>query len=186
MKSINKENEYFLWLYEKISDVPSDDSYWLLAKTLHKVPFYWSVANDDNRLEDGLHLREQFDDEFGYYSDAIKPGETCTMLEMLIALAERCEYMMEDGDNTPPASKWFWEMIHNVGLDEFTDDQYFESRGRNSIAEILHHILDRDYKRNGEGGLFPLKRPREDQRKVEIWYQMAAYLLENYYIEERV
>jgi hypothetical protein len=26
------------------------------------------------------------------------------------------------------------------------------------------------------GGFFPLTHPNDDQRKVEIWYQMNAYL----------
>ena len=33
---------------------------------------------------------------------------------------------------------------------------------------------------NGTGGLFPLKRPRVNQRRVEVWYQMSEYLMENY------
>jgi hypothetical protein len=35
------------------------------------------------------------------------------------------------------------------------------------------------YTTSGYGGLFPLEEPKEDQRKVEIWYQMMAYLGEN-------
>ena len=40
--------------------------------------------------------------------------------------------------------------------------------------------VERRYKRSGEGGLFPLKNAAKDQRKVEIWYQLSSYLLENY------
>jgi hypothetical protein len=38
----------------------------------------------------------------------------------------------------------------------------------------------REYFPSGKGGLFPLENPREDQTKVEIWYQMHAYVMENY------
>ena len=41
-------------------------------------------------------------------------------------------------------------------------------------------MLAREYSDNGHGGLFPLKNPKKDQRKVEIWYQMTEYINENY------
>jgi hypothetical protein len=34
--------------------------------------------------------------------------------------------------------------------------------------------------KSGLGGMFPLEDPREDQRAIEIWYQMMAYINENY------
>jgi hypothetical protein len=33
---------------------------------------------------------------------------------------------------------------------------------------------------NGTGGLFPLKMPKVNQRRVEIWYQMSAFIEENF------
>ena len=33
---------------------------------------------------------------------------------------------------------------------------------------------------DGFGGLFPLKHAKKDQRKVEIWYQLQNWLMENY------
>ena len=44
----------------------------------------------------------------------------------------------------------------------------------------LDGFINRQYEANGEGGLFPLKGVCEDQREVEIWYQMNAYLYEHH------
>jgi hypothetical protein len=38
--------------------------------------------------------------------------------------------------------------------------------------------LVRDIKPNGEGGLFPMNWNQEDQRGLELWYQMQQYLAE--------
>ena len=67
-------------------------------------------------------------------------------------------------------------MICNLGLDKF-DDKHYNS---DYVYEILGKFVRREYDFNGRGGLFPLKNVQNDQRKVEIYYQMLAYLSENY------
>ena len=47
------------------------------------------------------------------------------------------------------------------------------------VRDTARGVIDRDYDASGFGGIFPLRRPAEDQRKVELWYQAAAYILEN-------
>ena len=71
-------------------------------------------------------------------------------------------------------------MIHNLGLDIFDDENYTDNGGNAAIFEIVASWLDRTYSYDGEGGLFPLRNPDYDQRDAEIWYQMQAYLEENY------
>ena len=112
----------------------------------------------------------------------------CTVLEMLIALAIRCEsdIMHDDacGDRT---RLWFWEMIKNLGLIDYTDDAYMYDKSGSFDSEVNHIIdifLERRYDKHGRGGAFPLRKYRtnyySDQRKVEIWYQLSAWLIENY------
>jgi hypothetical protein len=81
---------------------------------------------------------------------------------------------------------WFWMMLGNAELDGFTDEAFYALRGHILVDKILNRILDRTYKRDGIGGLFPLKHPKKDQRRVELWYQMNAYLVENYYSEDLI
>ena len=44
------------------------------------------------------------------------------------------------------------------------------------VDDVLETVIWRNYQANGHGGLFPLKNAKRDQTKVEIWYQLAAYL----------
>lgn len=173
---------YFEWLCSKadrrVSNSMQDDFSISLLRTLHDKEFYWTVPNDDNRCSDGEHLRTKFEEETGFdtYGYLDKP---CSMLEMLVALAIRFEDAMYEPGTRDRTSVWFWEMCENAGL----LDAYLEREDCDELTvdDILNRILERTYKRNGAGGLFPLRDTDKDQRNVELWYQMSAYLLENYY-----
>ena len=74
-------------------------------------------------------------------------------------------------------------MLSNAGLDSFSDAVYNDNPDfdiRRIVDIKIRRILNREYHPDGDGGLFPLMNPREDQRGVEIWYQMSAYLLEQF------
>jgi hypothetical protein len=168
-----------------------DKSYLLLALALRKKEFYWTVPNDDNRGIDGKFLRDCFRSLSSEYDDADALDGPCNMLELLIGLARRMDDTMQDPEGPTGAmseedrvARWFWEILGNVGLDYYTDEVWVEKCGTMMVDMILNRILDRTYHRNGKGGLFPLRTPKKDQRKVEIWYQMSTYLLENYYSSE--
>lgn len=180
----NVADVYFQWLCDKINASYNKKSYTLLMCALHRKDFIWLVPNDDNRAYDGEKLREEFAEVFNYpnVGDLDRP---CSMLEMLVALSDRCDDIMANPDLYGGSSKWFWVMMNNIGLDEFTDEFIDEAYGRANaefrINEKLNKLLSRDYERNGFGGLFPLNSSKVDQRKTEIWYQMSEYLVENYY-----
>ncbi len=177
------KQDYFHWLCELIHVEQFEKSYWLLADCLHRRIFVPYVEHDENRESDGMELRNEYLREIGYpkYHEL---DEECTMLEMLIALARHMDF--ETGDVFVRDSFddrtdiWFWEMMDNLGLSQF-DDANFGDLGGSAyvhVDAIIDRLLDREYKPDGSGGLFPLKYPIEDQRNVEIWYQMAAYLNE--------
>lgn len=128
---------------------------------------------DENRAMDGRDLRYEFIDERGNAGvDESWLGLECSMLEMLIALSRRLSFEAEGEPRV-----WFWHMLENVDLAQFNDsvytDQYYDG-----IDRTLDQIIGRTYSANGEGGLFPLKRPYEDQRTNELWNQLCAYILE--------
>lgn len=174
------KREYYQWLCELICVNQEGQSYWILAKDLHRKEFFWTVPNDDNRCVDGKKLRELFSDEIGYLSYDLL-DQPCSMLEMLVALSKRFGDSVLEKDDDEEFMPWFWEIMENCGLEKFTDEAYYDLNGKVEVDEILNNILERGYRRNGKGGLFPLKNAKKDQRKVEICYQMSAYLLENYY-----
>jgi hypothetical protein len=101
------------------------------------------------------------------------------MLEFLIALSIRLSETVYDHNYPDQTAHWFWVLIRNMGLDIYSDDSPFEEI-HYSIGSAFWRLNSRTYAFDGsEGGLFPLREPSEDQRKVEVWYQMMAYLREN-------
>jgi len=140
------------------------------------------VPNDDNRAMDGMDLR----DEFLHQRPTLKIERNwreldCSMLEMLIALAKRADFETDTGALAGGVGGWFWKFMDNVRLSQYTD-AVVNDRSLGAIDRTLETINNRTYKPNGRGGLFPLRRPQHDQRNVELWYQLSAYLLENNYV----
>lgn len=165
---------YLEWLYSQVGSVKRTNpsaTYWKLLKLLFTKEFVWIVPNDDNRIEDGKDLRYEFLDELEIHTeDRDWLGLGCSMLELFIGLSRRLAF---DGDGL--ASDWFWELIDNLGLRSYNDRAKIPE---DQVDEILNRIIWRTYNYDGSGGLFPLKHAREDQRDVELWYQMNAYLIE--------
>lgn len=174
------DDRYFEWLYSRIGAVRNRNparSYWELARKLYSKEFVWLIPNDDNRVEDGKELRREFLDELG--TDGVDPEWVdlgCSLLEVMYALARRAS---DEHDIMTPGD-WFWLMMENVGLKNYTDARIRRHTDEEQIDEILDAIVYRTYSYDGSGGLFPLREPRTDQRKVELWYQLAAYILEEY------
>lgn len=167
--------DYWIWLRHLIgaNDPESKRSkYFTLLWKLHETEFYWTIERDVNRSDDGKQLRSAFADATG--KDISMLDGPCSLFEMLIGLARR--YDGEVGDiNASNVPDIFWGMIKRLGLDGMVDDFYDPEK----VDHILMVLLDRTYEKDGTGGLFPLVNPREDQRKVEIWYQMQAFMIEN-------
>lgn len=171
-------NKYFNWICRTISDsrYTGGRSYLKLLKHLHQVDFIFIIDMDGNRAEDGLSLRYRFAYDYNYdramITDAID-YRPCTVLEMIAALAIRCEEDIMDNQKLGNRTgQWFWEMIFNLGLGSMYDEQ-FDS---NYTNHVLDRFMRREYDMNGEGGLFTINNCRQDLRRVEIWCQMCWYL----------
>lgn len=151
---------------------------------LQSYPFICLVPHDDNRVEEGIELRYKFADENGVQlpEDILSRG--CTLLEMLVALADRMDFILFDPSKGSRRSIWFWLFIDNLKLQKYTNDDNKAdiSKKKKFNRIVINKFLRRDYLPNGKGGLFPLENPTSDQREVEIWYQMSAYIRENYEI----
>lgn len=177
------KSDYFQWLCGIVHADDPDCSFYSLMRALFEHTFRWSVDNDGNRAEDGECLRDDFADQSPYL-DYSSIGGPCNVLEMMVALAGRINQDIMWSPNNDRTVVWFWEMISNLGLDEYDDDHWEEPRSRMMVDFVLDRWLDRRYRPDGIGGIFPLKDPLEDQRDVEIWYQMNTYFLEKYGVEE--
>lgn len=171
--------DYLRWLATQIRgevDGNQGRTYDTLLTIMFEKEFIWRIANDDNRLADGLDLRVDFCHQAnvqmgdaGAFLSKAHPVPPCSFLEVLIALSRRLEFNAGGS-----ANGWAWELMTNLVLHRLGDPV-----GR-SKARRIHDILDRciwrNYEPNGVGGFFPLHHPNEDQRQVEIWYQMSAFI----------
>ena len=172
-------NAYFEWMYQLVCNnerYSKKTSYRKLMMRLHDTEFYYILPMDGNRAEDGVDLRYRFGYENSYEQAAIADAlddRPCSILEMMIALAIRCEeHIMDNSDIGDRTGQWFWSMIVSLGLGPMTDAKF----DKEFVDDILVRFLERDYEPNGEGGLFTIKNCNRDQRSVEIWYQMHKYL----------
>ena len=180
---IDIEQDYFQWLCDLVQIDKVDKSYWLLANDLHATSFYSIVEMDENRAADGMELRDIYENELGLKYPLMSERD-CSVLEMMIALAMKMDYQTAGIDPDIPDTGngtiyWFWDMIDNLGLLGFDDDSYYALGGPKKVHDILEKLLKRRYTNTGIGGLFPLIHCNRDQRSVDLWYQMCAYLFEN-------
>lgn len=168
------DEQYFCWLYDLVANSHqkrADRTYWSLFRLFHETEFVWFVPNDDNRIGDGVMLRAEFLRERKMdHLDEDWMHLGCSFLEMLIGLAQRLSFLAEG-----KAREWFWILLVNVKLDGF-DDKHFQSK---VVQDIIESIIWRTYSADGSGGLFPLEHAKADQRHVELWYQLNAYLMEH-------
>lgn len=188
------EYQYFMWLCERggfsngFRHIPAESpsacyTHISLADTLHNIPFRFTIPNDDNRVGDAKRMRDWYSEVCSNYSDytAIDIAPV-SVLEVLVAFADRIDAAIMRGieDNDVDRSGfWLWLMLDNLGISDYDDDSWcFEAH-----QDVTHRIdvfLDREYDSLGRGGLFPLENSKNDQRTVELWYQMNEYFTANY------
>ena len=169
-------NEYFEWLYNLVCGKRYSQgiSFRKLLMHLHRTEFIYVIPMDENRACDGVDLRYRF--AYDYTSPATVESYLdgpCSVLEMMVALAVRCEEQIMDdpkmGDRT---AQWFWNMIVNLGLGSMVDEYYDEKL----VTDILDLFLHREYAPDGRGGLFTVRGIRQDMRDIEIFGQLCAYI----------
>jgi len=178
MPSDRLDERYLNWLYSQVASVKTRTkhrTFWNLFKQLNETIFVAIVPHDENRIADARDLRYEFlgdaEDEQGDLEWMRSP---CSMLELLIILSRHLAFEMDD-----PVDIWFWHLIEMLDLEQFNDRNY-NSQSQEVIERTLDRVIWRNYAPNGEGGLFPLRNSARDQRKVELWYQLNAYLLEQF------
>lgn len=172
------DERYLNWLYGQVASVKTRHkvrTFWRLFDQLNSTIFVAVVPHDENRIADAKDLRYEFltehEDEQG---DPEWTRLPCSMLELLIVLSRALAFEMDDKPET-----WFWHLLEVLNLEQFNDREY-DSHAQEVITNTVERVIWRTYEPNGDGGLFPLRNPARDQRKVELWYQLNAYLLEQF------
>ena len=167
---------YFKWLCFIVcrDDRSAMKNFSLLLGYLHSREFtYTTIMQDANRCEDGHELRIRFCNERRIHPDLLYLDSYCSVLEMMVALADRMERtILGEDDKGDQTGQWFWQMIFNLGLIDMTDrciDLVY-------VGNVIDKLLCREYGRDGYGGLFTVEGTHRDLRKVEIWNQMLMYV----------
>lgn len=163
------------YLYYLMDSVGANSNMDLLCHELLNIPFTWEphFMTDGNRADDGLDLRRRYYHDTGEVCDI---NGTARVLEVLVALAVRIDLDITGEPGMSDPDMWFGIMLENLGLSHMTD-RYFKKK---EVYEKIDRWLKREYKRNGEGSLFPLKSHKLDQRGITIWDQANEFILERY------
>lgn len=166
-------NEYLWWLISLVDDGRAD-SYLMIFTVAWEMEFDFSIPTDGNRAQDGLDLRRAFERESSLILPDLGP---CRVLEFLIGISRRMNYILFDYGNPDNSHKWFWALINNLRLLDIGVDRV-DDHAREMIEVAFQRVIDRKYDLMGNGGLFPLYAAVEDQRDIEIWYQMHSWISE--------
>lgn len=170
-------NDYRNWIVTQVSSNANPATgYSKLLDYLFHRDFSWYVRNDENRAVDGKQLRCDYERVANTFISPSFYDQPANVLEVLAALAIRCEshIMGEPGDEHP--DKWFWLYLQNLGLLAFDDSHYNEKEVDRIVGDWIH----RRYNKDGFGGIFPVENCGFDQRKTELWLQMHQYLMRNF------
>lgn len=168
------EDRYFRWLCSHVLNVeiPTPSlTYWNLLRLLHGTQYVWVQGYDENRAEDGVELRYYYRTESHTAKDDGWEHLPCSVLEFLVSLSARAEF---NSMMTEPPAWWFWHFIDNLDIN-FPDNVELPEE---YVIDVLDRWMYRQYEWTGQGGLFPLEVALDDQRNVETWYQLMAYLEE--------
>ena len=161
-------NDSYFWF---LVDYIDGYGYEGLLLAMWEKPFFVKVKLDDNLIRDAYYFRK--DHSRGNRSD------DANCLEILIQLAIKMDSVLYDSKHGIRTEEWFWHMLGNMGLMQYDNPNFDE----NAVDKILEKFVNRRFKRNGEGGPFPLERPVNSCRTTCWWYNLNAYLDENFKYE---
>jgi len=167
------EEDYLAWLGTQLRDEEPNPNrgYWGLLRAMYEKEFTWTVSMDDNRIADGLELRVDFRRDQNIRDSLMPRLGPCSFLEVLIALSRRLAFAA--GGN---ADGWAWQLVTNLELDRMWDP--LTPPKQRKTEEIMDRVIQRTYLPSGVGGFFPLLHPEDDMTRLDLWFQMHAYISE--------
>ena len=158
-------------------DFDAHENYSQLLEYLHNTNFIWTLQGDDNRAEDGKALRNRFIDQTDYLDYDILISRPCSVLEMMIAFAERID--VDIMDNAYSISYWFWLMIEKLELNACINGDF----DVDYVEKVLNSWMNRKKCTNKSGiktGYICQLFGKNYHIGEELWFQMQAFINENY------
>lgn len=166
---------YLDWLFALVESARPGQTFLYLFRALHRTKFSADprVPLDSNRVSEALNIRAEFFRDSHIKDIEHTEEDRVSMLELLIQLAYDMGEITSRENNVP---SYFFELLENLGIC-IPDEEYTNIDAMDAyVYSVLQKVIKRRYKRNGL--LFPLQHANRDQREVELWFQMQAYLLE--------
>lgn len=131
-----------------------DPYHQVLFEVMLNTPFKWENPMDENRAYDGLEFRSRYTRET--QAPGPVPSGPCSVLEVLLGLAERMADILYDPEDPDLFKKLFYELVDNLGI-------AVPGLNRTELSVFLKRV--QDVKRC----FYPYSGP-------ELWYAMHSYL----------
>ena len=134
---------YVDWLVEQIDDKEKAGLYEDLIELLFNTDFVWleSVPLDENRAADGLKMRKIYAKLLGENDGNLLlnllQNKPCSMLEMLVAFADRLTYIV-----SLKRCDFFWMFIDNLGLGWATEYDFDLDWVNRIITDFIYGTLN--------------------------------------------
>lgn len=173
-------NGYLSFLKNKVEFFTGAGTHNRLFEKLHSLSYIPRLPDDENREQEGIDLRDEYYGE----NDGLFIDAPCSFLEFLVALSIRSGFIYSPV-STDYTRDLFWQYLENIGLRSLTDAVYLPD-GDWVVENAVGIVVNRTYGPSGVGNIFPLENPQQDQRNVEVWYQMNQYLRELMVAEGRI
>lgn len=156
-------------------EIVEAEDYYYLCSQLHLIPFYSDFWLDDNILKRIDALRDEMEDDFDGSDDEYSVFEVLVGLSVLIE-----EQIMSSFWQKSRVSKWFFEMISNLGLEKM-DDFRWNSSLAEAVEDVCETFLNRSYGFDGRGGnIFVVKNPPKPLKDIDLWLQANLYFGQKY------
>lgn len=155
------------------------DNYSCLLATLQNTDFRFS-SKDRPRVDDAFDLRSVYIDMIKneFVGDPDERVFGCvSVLELLVAFAIRVDMEIVGDPGNPRPDILFFDWIKNLGI--WIEDGNWTVEKSNNVIKKLSKWMDRDYKDDGKGSIFPLKSVTFEFSKTDIWRQMYKYYYGN-------
>lgn len=194
----NIKEAYFDYIYT-ISGLGVNDKNESLSKRefgnlLNEIQFTFVNPKDDSRAADGTALRYSFamtmrdayfsEIDFDEYKECVKKALNgpCSVLEMMVALAQKIENIAADPDYPDRTSMWINKMICSLGITGY-QHSYIQKHPewKETVRGVVEKANNREYEPNGKGGYFHIIPNTEEEKNVDvreltIWNQAMMYL----------
>lgn len=162
-----------------------------LSNVLYATDFEWSHKEDDIREKDGLELRQKYAEEMAEQHEkseqemdkiAKSVHGKCSVFEVILKLCMQMDAMVNEGESGEMTPQFFELLCKNMGVWD-KDDEDFDHWPKETEAfwkARMNDFMQRKYASDGSnGGLFPLKNAKKDQRKEGLWRQMNDWISEH-------